>query len=171
MLIHRTCNLRTSALPRTNIWPRTSIWPVVAVWAFWAASAALLSSCGSAPTKKGASDSSQTAQASPERETPKHEGIQRGLASWYGKRFRGRRTASGERFDPKQLTAAHRTLPLGSQAKVTCAKTGKSVIVTINDRGPYSPHRVIDLSREAAKKLGIIATGVALVEVEPVRPQ
>jgi rare lipoprotein A len=91
------------------------------------------------------------------------------MASWYGRHFRGRRTASGDRFDPKQLTAAHKTLPLGSQAKVTCPKTGKTVVVTINDRGPYSAHRIIDLSREAAKKLGIISLGVALVEVEPLQ--
>jgi rare lipoprotein A len=133
--------------------------------------AALVSACGSAPVHRDSQssrDSANTTQASPERETPRFSKVQRGLASWYGKRFRGRRTASGERFDPKQLTAAHRTLPLGSKARVTCTKTGKSVIVTINDRGPYSPHRLIDLSHEAAKKLGIISSGIALVEIEPV---
>lgn len=120
--------------------------------------------------KHGTHDSTPSSQSSPERETSRISKVQRGLASWYGKRFRGRRTASGERFNPKELTAAHRTLPLGSQAKVTCPKTGKSIIVTINDRGPYSPRRIIDLSREAAKKLGIMSLGVALVEVEPIRP-
>jgi rare lipoprotein A len=130
--------------------------------------ALLVSACGSAPTKRDTQDAAKSAQASPERETARFSKVQRGLASWYGKRFRGRRTASGERFNPKQLTAAHKTLPLGSQAKVTCPKTGKTVIVTINDRGPYSAHRIIDLSREAAKKLGIISSGVALVEVEPI---
>ncbi|MFL5812397.1 MAG: septal ring lytic transglycosylase RlpA family protein [Bdellovibrionia bacterium] len=129
----------------------------------------LVSACGSAPTRHSSRDSTESSQASPEHETSRFSKIQRGMASWYGKHFRGRRTASGERFDPKQLTAAHKTLPLGSQAKVTCPKTGKTVVVTINDRGPYSAHRIIDLSREAAKKLGIISLGVALVEVEPIQ--
>lgn len=132
------------------------------------ACALLLSACGSTQIRHRASDTTQTTQAAPEHETSRLSKTQRGLASWYGKRFRGRRTASGERFDPKQLTAAHRTLPLGSRARVSCPKTGKSIIVTINDRGPYSPKRVIDLSREAAKQLGIIALGVAQVEVEPI---
>lgn len=131
--------------------------------------ALLVSACGSSHVRRESGDAARSSQASPERETAQTSKIQKGMASWYGKRFRGRRTASGERFNPKQLTAAHRTLPLGSQAKVTCPKTGKTVIVTINDRGPYSPKRVIDLSREAAKKLGIISLGVAFVEVEPVR--
>jgi rare lipoprotein A (peptidoglycan hydrolase) len=134
--------------------------------------ALFITGCGSAPIKHRASDGStiKSSQASAERETSRtSQGPQKGLASWYGKRFRGKRTASGTRFDPKQLTAAHRTLPLGSQAKVTCLKTGKSVIVTINDRGPFSAKRIIDLSRAAAKKLGMISSGVALVQVEPIR--
>lgn len=160
MLNRRTYNVFISTLK--------FIWSPIG--ATWIACAILLSACGSASIKHGTHDSTQSSQSSPERETSRISKVQRGLASWYGKRFRGRRTASGERFNPKELTAAHRTLPLGSHAKVTCLKTGKSIIVTINDRGPFSSHRVIDLSREAAKKLGMISMGVAQVEVEPVSP-
>ena len=89
----------------------------------------------------------------------------RGNASYYGKRFAGRRTASGERFNPSQLTAAHRTLPFGSKVKVTSRRSGKSVVVRINDRGPFHGNRVIDLSREAARQIGLIQTGHGPVEL------
>ena len=88
------------------------------------------------------------------------------MASWYGQRHKGKKTASGERFDPNKLTAAHRTLPLGSKAKVTNLKTGESTEVTINDRGPYVRKRSIDLSSAAAKKIGIDKDGVAPVKIE-----
>ena len=87
----------------------------------------------------------------------------KGLASWYGKRYQGRVTASGERFDMKQLTAAHRSLPFGSKVLVTCPSTGRSVVVRVNDRGPRRRGRIIDLSRAAAKRLGILNSGVAQV--------
>jgi len=94
---------------------------------------------------------------------------QRGKASWYGKRFHGRRTASGEVFKMSELTAAHRTLPLLSYAKVTLLSTGKSVIVRINDRGPHIlTHRIIDLSQAAAAELGMLALGTGDVLVERV---
>ena len=97
---------------------------------------------------------------------------QRGKASWYGKRFHGRRTASGETFKMSDLTAAHRTLPLLSYAKVTLLSTGKSVIVRINDRGPHIlTHRVIDLSQAAAAELGMLALGTGDVLVERVMPR
>jgi rare lipoprotein A len=80
-----------------------------------------------------------------------------GMASWYGAELAGRRTASGERFDPDELTAAHRTLPLGSEVRVSYQ--GRSVVVRINDRGPFSGHRVIDLSRAAAEQLGLRRAG------------
>lgn len=97
---------------------------------------------------------------------------QRGKASWYGKRFHGRRTASGETFKMSDLTAAHRTLPLLSYAKVTLLSTGKSVIVRINDRGPHIlTHRVIDLSQAAAAELGLLALGTGDVLVERVVPR
>ena len=94
---------------------------------------------------------------------------QRGKASWYGKRFHGRRTASGEVFKMSELTAAHRTLPLLSYAKVTLLSNGKRVIVRINDRGPHIlTRRVIDLSHAAAAELGLLAMGTGDVLVERV---
>lgn len=92
--------------------------------------------------------------------------IQTGKASWYGKAFHGRRTASGERFDMNKLTAAHPTLPIPSYVKVTNTANGKSVVVRINDRGPFHGGRVIDLSKAAAQKLGFIQQGVATVKIE-----
>jgi rare lipoprotein A len=91
---------------------------------------------------------------------------ERGLASWYGKKFHGRRTASGELFSMYGLTAAHRTLPIPSYARVTDLRTGKAVIVRVNDRGPFHSSRVMDLSYAAAVKLGVAARGSAEIEVE-----
>ena len=82
---------------------------------------------------------------------------ERGLASWYGRRWQGRPTASGERYDRHQLTAAHRTAPLGTQAVVTNLANGYTVRVRINDRGPHKRHRILDLSYEAARRLGLTA--------------
>lgn len=87
-----------------------------------------------------------------------------GMASWYGARFAGHRTASGERFDPADLTAAHRTLPFGTRVRVTDAE-GDSVIVRINDRGPFARGRVIDLSQAAAKELGLTRSGSGKVRL------
>lgn len=89
-----------------------------------------------------------------------------GIASWYGPNFAGRPTANGEIFDPSQLTAAHKTLPFGTRVRVTNLATGRDVVVRINDRGPFKPGRVIDLSRAAAESIGLIASGVARVRVE-----
>ncbi len=86
-----------------------------------------------------------------------------GLASFFGREIAGNRTASGEKCDPDTLTAAHRTLPFGSLVRVTDALTGNSVIVRINDRGPFSGKRVIDLSKAAARELGIVGRGTARV--------
>lgn len=91
------------------------------------------------------------------------EDIPDGVASWYGARFAGRKTASGERFDPNQLTAAHRTLPFGSKVRVT--RGGRSVVVRINDRGPFHGDRVIDLSQAAAAELGLVRSGSGHVEL------
>jgi rare lipoprotein A len=82
-----------------------------------------------------------------------------GVASYYGARFAGKPTASGAIFDPGQLTAAHRTLPFGSKIEVTNERTGESVVVTINDRGPFQKDRVIDLSRAAASQIGLVRPG------------
>ena len=95
---------------------------------------------------------------------------QRGLASWYGKRYHGQKTSSGEVYDMYQMTAAHPTLPIPSYARVTNTKSGKSVVVRINDRGPFRSGRVIDLSYVAAHKLGYIQAGEAMVEVESIVP-
>lgn len=89
-----------------------------------------------------------------------------GQASWYGPGFSGKSTASGDVFDETKLTAAHKTIPLGTKAKVTNLQNGKSVEVEINDRGPYTEGRIIDLSQAAAKSIGIIDRGVAKVRVE-----
>ena len=89
-----------------------------------------------------------------------------GEASWYGPGFRGKKTASGEIFDDEKLTAAHKTIPLGSKAKVTNLDNHKSVEVEINDRGPYVKGRIIDLSQAAARALDIVEQGTAEVRVE-----
>jgi len=88
-----------------------------------------------------------------------------GKASYYADKFEGRKTASGEIFHQKGLTAAHRTLPFGTKVKVTNIANGRSVKVRINDRGPFAEGRVIDLSKKAAKKIGMVTMGVAVVEV------
>lgn len=93
------------------------------------------------------------------------ETIGTGMASFYGRELAGNRTASGDRFDPTQLTAAHRTLPLGSQVRVTNPANGQSVIVTVNDRGPFHSNRLIDLSKAAADKIGISRAGSGKVEI------
>jgi len=92
--------------------------------------------------------------------------VETGLASWYGPRFHGRRTASGEVFNQHDFTAAHRTLPWGSKVKVTNIANGKSVEVRINDRGPFGKGRIIDVSRAAAKALGIVGSGITTVRIE-----
>jgi rare lipoprotein A len=97
--------------------------------------------------------------------------IQVGTASWYGPGFHGQETASGAPFNQHALTAAHRTLPLGTKAKVTNLDTGQAVHVTINDRGPYVPGRHLDLSRAAAKKIGLTRKGVAKVKIEVQSPR
>jgi peptidoglycan lytic transglycosylase len=89
-----------------------------------------------------------------------------GLASWYGRRFHGRRTASGEKYDMAALTAAHKTLPFGSRVRVTNLDNGHSVVVVINDRGPFVKRRLIDVSRAAAQELGFVNHGVAKVRVD-----
>lgn len=88
-----------------------------------------------------------------------------GEASFYGNELAGNRTASGERFDPRRLTAAHRTLPLGSEVRVTNPRNGESVVVRINDRGPYHGNRVIDLSYAAAREIGLIRSGTGRVNL------
>ena len=89
-----------------------------------------------------------------------------GLASYYGRKFHGRRTASGERYNMQALTAAHRTLAFGSRVEVTNLKNGRKVRVRINDRGPFIKGRIIDLSYAAAKQIGMLSRGVARVKIQ-----
>ena len=96
---------------------------------------------------------------------------QDGVASWYGPGFHGKKTASGETFDQYAMTAAHRKLPLGTQVRVTNLRNGREVEVEINDRGPYVQGRIIDLSKAAAQKLGLLDPGIARVRVEVIGDQ
>lgn len=96
---------------------------------------------------------------------PQETLLGRGSASYYAAKFEGRRTASGERFDNDAMTAAHRTLPFGSLVRVTNPANGRSVVVRINDRGPFTRGRMIDVSRAAADELGMVARGHATVEL------
>ena len=113
-------------------------------------------------------------EVGPEAAAPAAEGerepFERGIASWYGLPFHGRKTASGERFDMNALTAAHRTLPFGTLVKVRSLVNGREVVVRINDRGPYAPGRIIDLSHAAAKAIGLLGFGVKRVSLTLVEP-
>jgi rare lipoprotein A len=95
-----------------------------------------------------------------------HKKVIRGQASWYGPGFHGRKTASGEIFDQGKLTAAHKTIPLGTKAKVTNLQNGNTIEVEINDRGPYIGQREIDVSHAAANALGFVKSGLTLVRIE-----
>ena len=88
-----------------------------------------------------------------------------GMASWYGPGFHGKRTANGERYDMHQMTAAHRTLPIGSIARVRSLRSGQSVMVRINDRGPFAKERIVDVSYAAAEQLGMLGPGTVEVEL------
>jgi len=112
---------------------------------------------------------------SPEREverptSPQREAIQSGMASWYGGQFAGRRTASGEIFRPQDFTAAHRTLPFGTRVRVINVDNGRAIDVRINDRGPFTGHRIIDVSEAAARELGFHRRGLAPVRLEFCEP-
>jgi rare lipoprotein A len=114
----------------------------------------LFSACGKKPAKVA---------------HPKHY-KETGVASWYGWRMKGRKTANGEKYNPKDMTAAHRTLPFNTIVKVTNLENGKSCKVRINDRGPAKwTHRIIDLSKAAADDLDYVKKGVARVKIETVR--
>jgi len=96
--------------------------------------------------------------------------VKRGLASWYGKKFHGRRTSNGERYNMYAMTAAHKTLPLPTYVRVTNLRNGRSTVVRVNDRGPFHGNRIIDLSYSAARKLGMAAKGVEMVEIRTIDP-
>jgi len=134
-------------------------WKVVAAFA----SVVLLAACQSAPPPPPPTPIPSTTQ-----QDNRPEFTQVGLASWYGPHFHGNQTADGERFNMNALTAAHRTLPFNSYVRVTDLASGRSVVVRINDRGPYDGHRIIDLSARAARDLGIAGDGTARVRIERV---
>lgn len=116
--------------------------------------------------------SSNKALASPGKATQEviqWKDYEKGKASWYGGRWHGRKTANGERYNQNTLTAAHKKLPFGTKVKVTNLRNGKSVVVRINNRGPYTKGRVIDLSVAAAKEIGIHSRGVGAVELAIVK--
>jgi len=96
---------------------------------------------------------------------------QRGIATWYGRKFHGKPTSSGERYDMYAMTAAHTILPIPSYARVTNLSNGRSIVVRVNDRGPFHAERIIDLSYAAAYKLGFVNAGSARVEVEAILPR
>jgi rare lipoprotein A (peptidoglycan hydrolase) len=111
-------------------------------------------------------ESSETPAPAPERPEAAGEQLGSGDASYYGDELAGNPTASGERFDPEKLTAAHRTLPLGSRVRVTNTRNGESIIVRVNDRGPFHGTRVIALSKAAAREIGMLRRGTARVKLE-----
>ncbi len=96
--------------------------------------------------------------------------VERGIASWYGNKFHGKKTSNGEIYDMYAMTAAHKTLPIPCYVQVTNLKNGRQVTVRVNDRGPFHENRIIDLSYTAAKKLGITGNGTGLVEIRTVEP-
>ncbi len=96
--------------------------------------------------------------------------VQRGIASWYGKKFHGRKTSNGETYDMYAMSAAHKELPLPTYLQVKNLKNGREVVVRVNDRGPFHENRIIDLSYTAASKLDIIRTGTGLVEIRAIDP-
>ena len=119
-----------------------------------------------APSPKPMSTAAPVPQAKPRQELHPASRSEEVKASWYGHSLAGHKTTSGKRYDPEGLTAASKTLPLGSVVKVSNPRNGKSVKVRINDRGPFVRGRSLDLSRHAAKSLGIIHTGVSRVKVQ-----
>ena len=118
--------------------------------------ALLGSGCASAPRSQPSAAASAT-----------RSGPTVGVASYYGKQYHGRKTASGERFNMHELTAAHRTLPFGTNLKVTNLANDRSVVVRVNDRGPFKRDRILDVSLEAARRLQMVAAGIARVRIEP----
>jgi rare lipoprotein A len=126
----------------------------------------MVAACG--PAAKPAHEPARPAKAAKATQ-PAPASEQHGLATWYGGKWHGRKTANGERYDKRSMTAAHRTLKFGTRVRVTNKKNGRSVVLRINNRGPYGKGRIIDVSEAAAEKLGMIDAGVVPVVVEVVR--
>ena len=115
-----------------------------------------------------AAHATATSHTPPDPHAQKHKWFQIGKASWYGRRFQGHRTASGEAFDLNMLTCAHRTLPIGSLVRVTNLSNHRSIMVRVNDRGPVAPGLIADLSYAAARSLGFGSAGKAQVRIDKV---
>ncbi len=130
------------------------------------ASGLMLSACAERPLVQNAEPRPELAKASVELEPPPRPPALVGVASYYSQ---GEQTANGEKFDPLLLTAAHRTLPFGTKLRVTNVHTGRSVIVRVNDRGPFIKGRDVDVSYSAAQKIGMIDAGTATVKMEVLR--
>lgn len=158
------CFLAAVALPATAAQPKEHVHTAQAQPADFDASFAAFEALPPAP--QPAARAVDLATIEPPVELPTAATpIEGGIASYYGRRFHGRRTASGEPFDMNAMTAAHRTLPFGSLVEVTNPRTGKTVTVRINDRGPFHGNRVIDVSRAAAEELGLVQRGRGPVEL------
>lgn len=130
-----------------------------------------LAACGSKTWRKGGTPGTKPYTVRGKTYYPlksAHGFVEEGVASWYGPGFHGKKTANGETYNQNALTAAHKLLPLGTTVKVTNLGNGKSVVVRINDRGPFVGDRVIDMSREGAQSLAMIGAGTARVRVESV---
>ncbi|HET7824084.1 MAG TPA: septal ring lytic transglycosylase RlpA family protein [Anaeromyxobacter sp.] len=134
------------------------------VWARVGAAALLVA----AACAHGPREPAERREPPPEERRPPGARAEVGIASYYGESFDGRRTASGARYDPRALTCAHPSAPFGTRLKVTDLESGRSVVVTVNDRGPFAPGRVVDLSLAAARALRMLERGLARVRVERV---
>jgi rare lipoprotein A len=145
--------------------PNARLWAPALALAAIAAAGVGLWACAHARGERGPR-SMAPAEAPVEDTPPATQDIQVGYATWYGRAFAGHRTASGERFDPARMTAAHRTLPFGTWVEVRRVDTGESVRVRVTDRGPFGHEdRIIDLSQAAAEKIGLTRAGMTRVEV------
>lgn len=132
-----------------------------------AALALLLSPLAQAQTAASAPAAAAAPAAAPKAEAAAPAaGVEEGKVAYYGRKFAGRKTANGERFNPGAMTMAHKTLPFGTRVKVTNLKTGKSVVVRVNDRGPTTPDRIGDVSQAAAAKLRMLRSGVVQAKLE-----
>lgn len=150
-------------------------WWALALWCACTCAMLIASACRERAAPSDAAPASDAAPPPPPPAPPPEKVVRvlRGIAIWYGENWHGKKTASGERFDRHALTAAHRTLPLGTRVRITSLVSGRQVIVRINDRGPYGRdrRRVIDVSEAAARELGFLDRGSARVVIEVLAPR
>lgn len=160
--------LQPSVMKATQVLVLSLLAASVVVWAQTPAATPAAAAAAPAPAVKAA-PAAPAAAAPAAPVAPAATGdVTTGKAAWYGKKFNGRKTASGQRFNAAALTAASNTLPFGTLVRVTNVKNKKSVTVRINDRGPKQPDRIIDVTRAAAAKLGMLKSGLAEVEIKVV---